>query len=126
MCPQPLSLAKKMFHFQMIYGDYDMSEDCLRLSIHTPEPDVAASLPVFVFIHGGGFIGGMMVVQLVGQLKCWCHALYLSDLQAQGSRCRVHGWAVGWVVRMAVGRTLNRVVSRAVTLASVVGNSCHQ
>lgn len=33
-----------------------MSEDCLSLNIWTPQP--AGHLPVFVFIHGGGFLMG--------------------------------------------------------------------
>ena len=42
----------------MRYGDYEMSEDCLRLSVYTPDTDVTAALPVMVFIHGGRFIAG--------------------------------------------------------------------
>ena len=58
MCPQDTSFTKTRFPFQMRHGDYDMSEDCLRLSVYSPDTDVTAALPVMVFIHGGRFIAG--------------------------------------------------------------------
>ncbi|XP_052741315.1 LOW QUALITY PROTEIN: carboxylic ester hydrolase [Bicyclus anynana] len=33
-------------------------EDCLFINVHTPNPNVGASLPVVVFIHGGAFMFG--------------------------------------------------------------------
>ena len=45
---------------------YDIDEDCLHLSVHTPRNptgvNLTTDLPVMVFIHGGSFIAGSNVL----------------------------------------------------------------
>ena len=42
-------------------GDIPMSEDCLYLSVTTPAKSKDEKLPVFVMIHGGGFVSGSYI-----------------------------------------------------------------
>ncbi len=39
-------------------GEFEMAEDCLTLNVWTRAEDVAAALPVMVWIHGGALISG--------------------------------------------------------------------
>lgn len=39
-------------------GEGNFSEDCLYLNIWTPDAQLSAALPVYVFIHGGGYMLG--------------------------------------------------------------------
>lgn len=39
-------------------GERQMSENCLTLNVWTPKPAKGVKLPVMVWIHGGGFVGG--------------------------------------------------------------------
>jgi para-nitrobenzyl esterase len=53
-CMQNIVTERKPWtHEFMAHGA--ISEDCLHLNIWTPRPDAAANLPVYVFLHGGGF-----------------------------------------------------------------------
>ena len=52
-------IPKKAFYYnEFRRGEvYDYSEDCLFLNIFAPA-DVKEKLPVIIYIHGGGFVGG--------------------------------------------------------------------
>jgi para-nitrobenzyl esterase len=47
-CPQPAG----------VFGRVSNSEDCLYLNVYAPAHRPASGLPVMVWIHGGGFVGG--------------------------------------------------------------------
>jgi para-nitrobenzyl esterase len=47
-CPQPVG----------VFGEPSTSENCLYLNVFRPAGDRSGSLPVMVWIHGGGFVGG--------------------------------------------------------------------
>ena len=47
-----------MFQFHIAFRTVVGQEDCLLLSVYTPEIKPDALKPVYVWIHGGGFVGG--------------------------------------------------------------------
>jgi len=47
-CPQPAG----------VFGHASTSEDCLFLNVFAPAVSRGSNLPVMVWIHGGGFVGG--------------------------------------------------------------------
>jgi len=47
-CPQPVG----------VFGKPSTSENCLYLNVFRPAGQRASNLPVMVWIHGGGFVGG--------------------------------------------------------------------
>lgn len=42
----------------MVFQDNGASEDCLSLNVYTPASPSSATLPVMLWIHGGGYAGG--------------------------------------------------------------------
>ena len=44
--------------YQPGLGGFNRREDCLKLSVYTPNMKPESPLPVMVFIHGGGFVVG--------------------------------------------------------------------
>ncbi|MDR1827233.1 MAG: carboxylesterase family protein [Methylobacteriaceae bacterium] len=54
----PASLQLPMTMTQGFIDEVGLSEDCLTLNIWTPKLDKGAKLPVYVWIHGGGYTNG--------------------------------------------------------------------
>ncbi len=50
-------------------GPTEMSEDCLYLNVWTPAKAAGDALPVMVWMHGGGFVGGQTGVPLYDGTK---------------------------------------------------------
>ena len=51
--------GNKCFQVSLFAGPEPQSEDCLTLNVWTPaKPGEIAGLPVYVFLHGGGFAAG--------------------------------------------------------------------
>jgi para-nitrobenzyl esterase len=46
-------------------GDYTMDEDCLYLNVWTPAKTASECLPVYLWIHGGGYRGGYSYEMLI-------------------------------------------------------------
>lgn len=53
----PAGFYKKEFYMDREYAT-PVSEDGLYLNVRTPSADPSGKMPVFFYIHGGGFIGG--------------------------------------------------------------------
>ncbi|XP_043937864.1 carboxylesterase 5A-like [Protopterus annectens] len=65
MCLQPREQVYMIFEYVGIeIPPLEMNEDCLYLNVYTPvPPNEMTSIPVMVFIHGGGFmIGGAYMI----------------------------------------------------------------
>ena len=56
-CMQTIAHERKPWTYEFMAHDA-ISEDCLYLNIWTPAKSAGDALPVFVFIHGGGFNEG--------------------------------------------------------------------
>jgi para-nitrobenzyl esterase len=57
-CVQNLVQARDPWTYEFMAHDDAVSEDCLYLNIWTPAKNAGDKLPVFVYIHGGGFNEG--------------------------------------------------------------------
>ena len=54
----PSGLGKTYDEYNEMVQNNEISEDCLFLDIYIPEGVSIEELPIFVFVHGGGFIAG--------------------------------------------------------------------
>ncbi|KAF4532446.1 hypothetical protein B566_EDAN003021 [Ephemera danica] len=58
-CPQlTVELGNNETDFIYDYSKASFTEDCLYLTVETPQPVAGANLPVLIFWHGGAFMGG--------------------------------------------------------------------
>jgi len=55
--------ANKYASFRDHWNYDDVSEDCLRINVFTPEPGDAKKRPVLLWLHGGGFTNGNGIEQ---------------------------------------------------------------
>ena len=54
----PSGLGKTYDEYIEMVQNNEISEDCLFLDIYNPADVSTETLPIFVFVHGGGFIAG--------------------------------------------------------------------
>ena len=79
--PRPWTGVRDASHFgddcmqvpYVIPTGQEVSEDCLTLSIWTPERDGGPKRPVLVYLYGGGFIGGSVAYPLYDATKLASH-----------------------------------------------------
>jgi para-nitrobenzyl esterase len=64
----PACVQDPMFP-RLFGGPPEMSEDCLYLNVWTPAKAAGDALPVMVWLHGGGFVGGQTSVPLYDGTK---------------------------------------------------------
>ncbi|MBL8750296.1 MAG: carboxylesterase family protein [Planctomycetes bacterium] len=64
----PACLQDPMFS-RLFGGPPETSEDCLYLNVWTPAKAASDALPVMVWIHGGGFVGGQTAAPLYDGTK---------------------------------------------------------
>jgi carboxylesterase type B len=81
--PAPWAEVRDATHFRddcmqvpyVIPTGQQASEDCLTVSVWTPDPGAGAHRPVMVFIYGGAFIGGSAAYPLYDGAKLASHGV---------------------------------------------------